>query len=652
VLTFLLVTATGPDPLPAPVVARAERLDDRLLLHHPDRRDIVRSERSIVRVWQTTDPTGWRQWRREGSGLAALSGWAWATDGGAPDLDWLADVAGGALDPEAAAAGRSGSFALLHADVERGSATVVADPLGTALLYVAHGDGFLAVSTRVDVCAAMLADEAWPTGRDADAMAWMPALTFFADDRTSYRDVRVLPASAVVRVDAAGCRIDERTPPWLDLDDAPDIDDVADRLVRLVRSAASHPVEHRRFMLSGGRDSRTVLAAAAEAGCLDAFEVVTLGYEHHPDVLAAQQVADRLGVRLQRVEPSSRELNEGSFPRLAARHVGLTSGMFGLWDLKQPHAVWSLRLNGLGGGAMNPVYAPLTRDADDVDGLTHELLGNVRFDAGGLLRPEVATDLRRRVSSWVAARLEAGATPALLSDLFFLEFRSRRWAGAAQEANTFGAHLSGLVDPRIVRAFLAQPLEDRASGWVSLELLRALRPDLATLPLANRGWGEACVRRLPEVGVPPITSSDSDPPADWHDTQWDAVLPHFRQRLLEEVNPGVRNLVRAEAVEELLDRYPRVDAYAKTQLWAAASAAIWTSGTDRHVSFPPDDADVVTGWEVLEQERDELQEDLATTRAALERRDAELASLRDRKVVRAGLAVADTLGGLARWRGS
>lgn len=642
-LTFVVAASDSSRPLVDDVRGRVETLSADTLLHRPESEDQLACEsgRVLVRTWQTVDPpTGFPQSQRSPAGLVALAGWSWPLDGRAPDLDWLASLAGQPERLTTELDRRAGAFTLVAVDAE-GRGSVVADRSGGGLLYVARRHGALIVSNRPDVVATVISPRHAPA-RDVDAVAWLPALGFMGDERTSFAGVTVLDVDARVELAPEGARVVDGTAPWHRPGPPPDVDAVADRLVRLVQAAAAHPADEKLFLLSGGRDSRTLLAAAVEGGVADRFDLVTFGTEDHQDVVAAGAVARHLGLTVRRVEPVTYALDDERFLRAAREHVGATSGMFGLWDLKGLHPTWALRVTGLGGGFLHSLSRPLTA-TDDVDALTDDMADALRFDAGGFLRPEVRTTLRARLAAWVEQELGAGTAPEGLADVYYADVHRRRWIGAAQEINTWGAQLAPLLDEDLIRSGLAASPEDRSTGMHSLEILRALRPDLATLPLANHGWGPACTARYPEVDVPPVPAPRTRA-VDWHDRTWPLIESVFREHLEAQANPALHDLVDVTALRSAMDRHARLDAHTKAQLWATLGAAIWLSGTDLPVTYPPTTAATATERDRLRAEADRLRGEAAAALARAERAEAESARLRGRRVVRAGLALADSLG--------
>jgi hypothetical protein len=352
--------------------------------------------------------------------------------------------------------------------------------------------------------------------------------------------------------------------------------DVAEGLVAAVAPLrdAGGPVE---LSLTGGKDSRLIAAALVKAG----VPVVarTHGFEDHPDVVVAAEIARRLGIEHvvrtpaapgQRVDVLGRIRgtvlvadgmlsafeNVGRPDPAAARP--LTAGGHGGELLRGGYAETAARRAAPGGlrGALSPATAAsLARSAELLRRLTTRHLGLVRR---GPAAAYVAS-----LASWTP-RLARHPLQAL--DDFYLVNRAGRWSAAARQAYLLRERLvQPLFDDRVVLAARSVPLADRVSGALSAAVLAELSPALADVPLA---------------GKPPAGTQS---PFDWRRQYGDAITTFLRGYVLDlGTTSGLFDVVSLPAAEKLLTP-PHAD---RASVWALATVTCLASGDYRKAREP------------------------------------------------------------------
>ena len=73
---------------------------------------------------------------------------------------------------------------------------------------------------------------------------------------------------------------------------------------------AALPSDRRHADITGGRDSRLILALMLEAGVTDAFDFRTIGAPHAPDAVVGARIAERFGL-LPSTSTKNRKLSSG-----------------------------------------------------------------------------------------------------------------------------------------------------------------------------------------------------------------------------------------------------------------------------------------------------------------------------------------------------
>ena len=593
-LTYLVAASEGHHQLPEAAVAALGSLP-RWLTHEPestlawtspDGRVGVAAGGPAPRLWigsrGISVPTG----------SPSMAGWGWPEPGGwpRPGRPWVPQLAahlarGGDLD------GLTGSFSVVRLATD-GSGWVGADPFGTGLVYTAPAPGFVSVSNNPAVAAAAAQGTADPE-RSSDPLAWLPFFAMVLDASASLEGVEVLGPGARVEVGGNGWRRTPDRPLWLGLEPAgPDsLDRLAALLVAQMQTISRFPVRRRVLSLSGGKDSRLVAAAAAAAGVLDRFLVRT----HHtpggsPDEAVANVLGPVLGVQMEKVERPAADLDPGEFELRLRHHVFQTWGMQGAWDLKgNIPASRNLGVGGLFGETFRSHYAP-DRRFDGADDARRFFAEEMAFDRAGILRKEVATELRVRVAQWVERRLGEGVLPGDLAEVHYAEYRLRRWLGTVRHVVAHNPVADPLQLSAGFRTAMAMGHELRRVDALHFELIRRLFEPLARVPLARKGWHPAARAMAPDpdrYDIPPVTGSDGGAGSHrWQDRRFPTLAPVFAAELLNSGGNPMLELLDRQRVDEVLSGRRPIDSYGKTALWATLAGTVWMDGGEMPIRYP------------------------------------------------------------------
>lgn len=262
----------------------------------------------------------------------------------------------------------------------------------------------------------------------------------------------------------------------------------ADRAARLlvaaVRALADWPGRPNVVLVTGGRDSRLVFAAALRAGI--EMEVRTGGTDDMPDVVIGRQLAAAAGVEHRMLDPHP----FGDFVphwREMARVLAQTSGGtatladaagFPLVALDGPLPLWH---TGQGGEIARGYYG-----GAEVDGLVRTFLGR-RPGRPAVLSERGEALVRDQIGEWAR---ELGGTPEDLADHFYLHRRMATWAAPTHAAvEPVRDSTSPLWSVQLLPDLLGLPAAARAHEEFHLEVLERLAPELVDLPFeGDREW--------------------------------------------------------------------------------------------------------------------------------------------------------------------
>lgn len=413
-------------------------------------------------------------------------------------------------------------FALVSCDTHEGLA-IYTDGLGMARMYQAQRDGVWAWSNRP---AALAAAGAAEFEEDEEAWATFAACGWFAGMSSPFYAVRRLRPAAVVLTSADG-RVVQRNSgvlqSWVQPSgDGPDPTAAATAMVGYVRDAAHLASAPAEVMLSGGRDSRVVSAAAVAAGIDATF--TTLGplageIETAGQLIQALQTPIKHRIR-EPVPPDERaELRH----RVLELHrvfdgdltpVKMNSPVSG----RMPSRVL---FGGAGGEIAHANYYPSQHRLDALvtagrRAPTERLQRYFRSMPGATVESYARMD--NLVENWIGFAHETGIHGASSLDFFYLIERFRRWAPAA---NSPGSYPAFAVPEFITAAFQMRP-HDRLAGNLHSAILRCLVPPWADVPFYKASASDSDVKSARKLRIwqgndAIATGEILDAPAGWDD---------------------------------------------------------------------------------------------------------------------------------------
>lgn len=443
-------------------------------------------------------------------------------------------------------------------DLSAGRLLATAGFLGVQQLYVAEipsplGGVAAIVGNRplLVASAAHGAQDGALPGVDAAMLGWLVSASRvpFGDD-TVWRGVRLLGVDEVyVHRDGSG-RV-HRRPPVRPV--AFDAEAQAAALVDRCRAIAGAELRFR-LALTGGKDSRLVLAATIASGLIERVSHAYLkARDDNADVSVGRALAVRVGLPFCLVPPPVDDFGLDAVDR----HLTLTGGMLGAWDLKA-HAR-APRLAGIHGG-FGEVYKSHARPWSHLGvlGPVGWALGRQAYlskrwiDPYGLLREAPRARIRATYARWLA-RCEADNQGLDdLHDRWHRECRMRRWLAQSLQA---GAAVAPMVNPLgghiHLAGYLGMPLSQRVEHRLHFEIFRVLDPALARLALADDRWAPALRRGARGEFEQPHCGTAARPPQRSFFARHAAAIA---AELSASDDDGFADLVRVDVVKTLVNR--------------------------------------------------------------------------------------------------
>ena len=374
--------------------------------------------------------------------------------------------------------------------------------------------------------------------------------------------------------------------------------DAAEVLVAALQGLADWPGRPNLVSVTGGRDSRLVLAAALRAG-FD-FTGITEGPDEDPDVAIGRLLCQTVGIPhdsfVRTSEPHGTKYTD---PERAARIIDLVcsgtasleggslllgpprSGPLVLRD--GPLVLWH---SGQGGESARAFYG-LGKGLDR-DGLVRYLSQrflNTRPWRDDILSPEGRHIVESLLGGRVDEMLRAGVAAVDVPDAFYLLSRMGLWAGPTHSwIELVRDPTSPLWSSRLLPHLLGAQPDERTREVFHLRVLQILAPELVNLPFAQAPYGwpalrssrsgrvDHALRRARQViaelrrrGPRPLRPP---PPTDLPAS----LLSLVRERALAQRGHAAWTVLDARRVERLLARDPRsLDPISQCHVWRLAT---------------------------------------------------------------------------------
>ena len=554
----------------------------------------------LVAAWQNARDRQHSRWLIDEAGRLTMVGGRWRRRGHAwsdpqrSNAEFATEL--GRVGVDELLRRSRGEFAAVSVDDDGG--IVTCDLLGFHFLYFAESDRQFAVSSRAELAAWAVTPPGEAPRKDALAPCGLVYLRHAIGDATGFSGVRLLPEGSTVHVRAGSPpTVHARPASWLEgaelqtrtVDELLDLitDEITDELV----AALSLPVATHFADLTGGKDSRLVLAVAITAGLASEFTFRTAGPPDLADVRIASRITGELGLKHESgtvFEPPP----DRPYADRVNSFVAATQGTVITGHLKEPTtADAQLRVSGTGGECLRAHQK--VGLATPVDRL-HRVITQRRKrgwsldllepDVKALLDAQVVRSLSDAVAHDPPADGPNADFPAAdLLESFHIRNRARRQHGPMSELdNDF--RVGALCSPEALRAAFALGAERRQNQWVHFELISRADPRLADIPFAGAQWPKLSRARLPSAGshrpvdTPEIVAAEPLSPepliARTH-RKLAGERADFLRMVFTDANNPVWDVVRRQRVLDALDRHGALSPTQRQQLHGVATAAIW-----------------------------------------------------------------------------
>lgn len=592
-LAYLVLAGSHGAPVPPELIARFDVDDLAELPFAPDARIVWRnSDASVVFFgWQAfTDVAGiGSHWTVDDHGLTGFSGHCWPRDTGwehGTSRSWalqLRDYLRAHQDSRPVREALAGHFTLVDLPAEGGGA-VTPDWASVDQLYVAESPNVMAISNRAGLCAQAIAQGSAPPQRSLAAAGWLISQGWILDQESGYWEVDRPHAGSAVHIEPGnGATVIEpaQSPflPPVPEDPRPTYDALLNETERdlrqTIRAIAALPLDERTLWLSGGKDSRTLLALILSEGLEHRFRFITFGSPERADAMVARTIADRFQLDWSLLDASARS------PEIELENAGvftsLVEGATSAWGCMHRFGqAPSLDLTGSMGeglrwGATTSAALGASTTADVVAAMKKQRPN----DPLGILRPEMRAYYDTFYDEWIPRQIESGVPLTSVSALLKQEAVLHCRLGPEV---TWNAHLQAHVysTPTCIRANHRLPLDQRPDPRFHLDLQRRGSPELSLMPFADKPWSESAYRHLPDAdayrSIAPLVSQHPDG-RTWRQKRYADYRPAIEQVVLDQDNP----LAQVLDFDRLRERLATADVHAGRirHVWGLLTAMLW-----------------------------------------------------------------------------
>lgn len=316
-----------------------------------------------------------------------------------------------------------------------------------------------------------------------------------------------------------------------------------------------------RLSLTGGEDSRLVLAMGLNSNIRDRITTFTYGLEDNPDIKAAEIVARAAQVPHEKKIFSSQPpgpVDIGGYWQGLSKHAFRFEGATGAWDGGWAKATkMNFDITGFSDFFFKRIR-PSNAAVDiksKADALSHFQEFQQPYDPLGIINELPKRIESSQIAEWIDTKLSLGAALNELPELYYQDNRFTWWSGALNSNVLTQVRVSPMSSKLAASVGLKQSLTDRRERRFIFEMMKRLSPHLLEVPYLNKKWpghfkNLAPTIRLPETELSFNSTQNSAPP-------WQVLLAKHGNKkimdfLLSNQGTNIFDLVNKERIIKVL----------------------------------------------------------------------------------------------------
>lgn len=379
---------------------------------------------------------------------------------------------------------------------------------GTCPIYYSHINGVTCVSNRASALHGLRGKNKF----NLLSLSWLIGHSNIFGEETPFDGVYSVTAGSYLksRLGSPDFTINKfKNQIWPSNDDAEYLDDltnedwdlIVDELVKNFKAASEKLTGDLRLSLTGGKDSRLVLALAIGAGFKDRITTFTNGPEGSPEISCAQNIANKIGVKhVANVRaPQVQEQDFANSWDKLSWHTNRMESYICPWD--GATADRTLRnvtseMTGFGGelyrgpGGHAKQFKNLSFMENKNEILSRFINYHQQMDPLNIL-----SNLYKNAQiGWLYKWLDENVKSVrfdVLPEKFFVENRLSNWNGPLAQNVTGRIKLMPLLSPKVARLVFKLSPEARNKELFHFSVMAKLVPGLVSLPFLNATWDKS-----------------------------------------------------------------------------------------------------------------------------------------------------------------
>lgn len=406
--------------------------------------------------------------------------------------------------PESIGASIRGSLTVYLWDSKTGNRVILTDPLGSGIVFYwvdSWDSSKWAISSSLNDLKNVLTSKNVRLEKSLSYLALLGAVGHGGVFPSSYEGVEALPQFGFFVCSSEQFKIayysnfreeffDVRqgSPEYYECQ----LERLRDEVIENINRVSEYPASAYICQLTGGMDSRTVLAALSATDYLNRYATFTTGAPTSPDMVIARAITRELGLRATQFSGVSTVIAPPNIQEGAQWSMletgGLLSGLANIGLRANPNSVV---LSGGYGEFLRGVFGEFAVDSS-VDKkrlwLRKILLGlgdptNKRIAAGGIFSDKVVERTERVVDDVLSSHVELGLPDDALPELMYFQVKNRYFVGeTTRSMSAFAYRFDPLYAKSIFGASLSCERKKRFLNFVQLDFGRKFNPKLMALP--------------------------------------------------------------------------------------------------------------------------------------------------------------------------
>lgn len=277
------------------------------------------------------------------------------------------------------------------------------------------------------------------------------------------------------------------------------LEKAASEIKNNVRAASEHDTGRHIAHLTGGFDSRLVLAAIKSANVLDKFKFYCKGNPVQEETKIAESAAAKVGATMTRHAGTSETFSPQDYGGQTLGPLLISGGMLSVGPHRgnQTHSL--TLLSGGYGETFRSFYGSRIGTLDSDVKLTGQTFGEKIWsrylfsnDGSGLFTSKFIQTLTSKIDSELERGRDLGVSESDLGDYLYLQIRNRYFVGIiTTNWNRYITRFDPLYSPSAIRLAFSIPLSERQDNMVGYDLMKMLAPELLEIPFDSRKFGDS-----------------------------------------------------------------------------------------------------------------------------------------------------------------